>query len=425
MTISENHPAISISEAFRIIDGVLSGRRLPSEVVPTHDALGRTVVVDLVSRLNLPPFNKSAMDGYAVLADDERDSYRVLETVPAGSVPSRRLEPGTAIKVMTGAPVPEGTGKVIVVEDTTSTGDTIRVLKHRSSVNVCLRGEDVQEGDVIVHAPAVLGAVEIGNLASCGITEVKVAARPKVCILSTGSEIVDSPEELLPGRIMNSNGPMLAALCHTYSMEVTGKSIVPDARDATASAIRNAIETSDIVLLTGGVSVGDFDYVCEALADADVRLHFNGVNIKPGKPLTFATGERAVILGLPGNPVSVYLMFHLFVLHVARLLAGGMPGGRMIKLPLAENYERRRTDRTQYEPCKISRNGEVIPVECHGSADLRALLHSDGFFVIPQGMREMRSGSIVTLLPTRPCWADSFDHEQRAMHNTPASGDMT
>ena len=418
----EMHQTIPLSEALLMIDHAVGATRLPAQTVPVRDSLGRTLVVDQASRLDLPPFNKSAMDGYAVLAGDERGSYRLLETVPAGCVPSCKLEPGTTIKVMTGAPVPDGAGKVIMVEDTSANGDAVQVLRHGSASNICVHGEDVRTGDVIMRAPAVLGPVEIGNLIACGICEVEVAARPRVCILATGAEIVDSPDQLRPGRIMNSNGPMLAALCQAYSLDVAGEWIVPDERAATAAAIRDALDASDIVLLTGGVSVGDFDYVCQALADAGLRPHFSGVAVKPGKPATFAAGDGKAVFGLPGNPVSVYLMFHLLVLRAVRLLTGGEPESRSFEMPLAADYQRRRAERTEYIPCRLSQKGKVIPAKSHGSADLRALLGCDGFFVVPQGIASVCAGDVVKLILTRPLWANSFDGRQASGQNPPAPG---
>jgi len=396
----EPHQTIPLPVALRTIDEVLGGVRLPTDVVPVRRALGRTAVGDYVSRLELPPFDKAAMDGFAVMAGDERDSYQLLETVPAGAVPAMKLRPGTATKVMTGAPLPEGTGKVIVVEDTSTAGETVRVRRHGKAANVCVRGEDVRVGDLIVGGPAVLGPIEIANLIACGVEEVEVSERPRVSILATGSEIADSAAELCPGKIMNSNGPMLAALCRMYEMDVVGESIVPDERRATAAAIRHALDASDIVVLSGGVSVGDFDFVCQALGDAGLRLHFGGVSVKPGRPAAFAAGEGKAVFGLPGNPVSVYLGFHLFVLRAVRLLAGSQADGRTMTLPLAQDYRHRRSGRTAYVPFRLSPDGEVMPVESHGSADIRALLQTDGFFVVPEDAAAICAGERVALLLT-------------------------
>ncbi len=255
------------------------------------------------------------MDGYAVLDGDVRDAYKVLETVMAGSTPTAPLQAGAAVKVMTGAPVPSGAGRVIPVEHVRRQDDAIEIIRPTNDRNICPQGEDVRPGDMILRAGSRLGPLEIANLISCGITEVDVFRPIRLAVLSTGDEIVDDPRDLGPGKIMNANGPMLALLGRRYSMEIVMEKSIPDRRDATVEAISSACECTDLVLLSGGVSVGDYDFVGAALADAGLCVHFSAVAVKPGRPLTFATRPGAAVFGLPGNPVSVYVMFHLFVLR--------------------------------------------------------------------------------------------------------------
>ncbi|MHC4636489.1 MAG: molybdopterin molybdotransferase MoeA [Planctomycetota bacterium] len=390
--MAKSKEILLLSKAFDIVEQQLTGKSLPSESIPIQQALGRTVVEDQISSLDIPPFNKSAMDGYAVLEDDERQEYRLLETIPAGGVPTKPLTPGTCTKVMTGAPVPEGAGKVIMVEHTTETDQIVRVLSHSEARNICHKAEDVRRGDIVLHGPARLGPLEIANLISVGITEVKVAQPVRIAILSTGDEIVDSPDKLEPGKIMNSNGPMLAALCKRYALEVVSNSIVRDSCDVTISAIRESLDNAEIVLLSGGVSAGDFDYVTEAMKLAGLQLHFNRLAVKPGKPMTFASGDKGIAFGLPGNPVAVYLMFHLFVLYAARLLVGKKQEPRFVTLPLGQDFRRRNCERMAYLPCRLTQDGRLKPISYHGSAHLQALRDSDGFFIVPKGVTEILSG---------------------------------
>ncbi|MHC4125360.1 MAG: molybdopterin molybdotransferase MoeA, partial [Planctomycetota bacterium] len=316
----ETKEMILLAEALEILERELAGTSLLVETVPVRKALCRTVVEDQIACLDLPSFDKSAMDGYAVGAGDELEEYTVIETVPAGTIPGRQLTHGTAIKIMTGASVPSGTAKVIMIEQTRPTNGKIRILSHSKAINICRKGEDVRRGDVVLCAPAVLGPLEIANLIAVGITEVKVTKPIRIAILATGNEIVDSTDQLQPGKIMNSNGPMLEGLCRKYSLEIATRAIVTDELNATVSAIREALNNADIVVLSGGVSVGDFDFVPEAIKRVGLQLHFNRVAVKPGKPMTFASSDGKVVFGLPGNPVAVYLMFHLFVLYAARLM---------------------------------------------------------------------------------------------------------
>ncbi len=403
--MSEIREVISLTEALQIVEQKLAGITLSVETIPVRQALFRTIVENQIARLDLPPFNKSAMDGYAVPAGNEQEEYHVLETIPAGGIPSRPLTAGTATKVMTGAPVPDGTGKVIMVEQTCETNGKVRILTHSNEVNICRKGEDVCAGDVILHAPAVLGPLEIASLISVGITEVKVAQPVRIAILSTGDEIVDLPNQLVPGKIINSNGPMLASLCQKYSLEVVVNAIVTDDRNTTISALCEALNNANIVVLSGGVSVGDYDFVTDAMEQVGLQLHFNRLAVKPGKPTTFASSGKKIAFGLPGNPVAVYLMFHLFVLYTARLMTGKKLIVRHVTLPLADDFHRRRAKRLAYLPCRLMQNGLIEQTEYHGTAHLQALLDSDGFFIIPKGVKDISAGEKVSYISIK----DSFE----------------
>jgi len=401
--MKQQAPMIPLEEALDIVERTLAGMRPRPETVPVRRAVGRVLLEDQLSRLDLPPFDKSAMDGYAVLAGDERDEYRLLETIAAGSAPSVRLEPGTAVKVMTGAPVPEGAGKVIIVEDAEERGGRVLVRRRSSAANICWRGEDVRRGDLVVKGGTVLRPLDVANLIACGVGEVAVARRPRLAVISTGDEIVDSPEQLGPGRIMNVNGPMLAALGRRYGLEVVSEVTLPDDRLRTEAALRDALDAADIVALSGGVSVGDFDFVTGALGEAGLEVHFQRVAVKPGKPMTYATAPGKQVFGLPGNPVSAYLTFHLFVLRAAARALGTRPPLREVPARMAEAFARRKAVRREYVPCRMDQDG-VRAVEYHGSGHLGALLAADGFFIVPVGVRELRPGDDVAFLPMPEGW---------------------
>jgi molybdopterin molybdotransferase len=338
------------------------------------------------------------MDGYAVIAGNERDEYRVIEFVPAGRIGKKPLTAGTAVKVMTGAAVPENAGKVIMVEHVREDGDKIFVVSHSDKSNICLKGEDVRRGDVILRSPAVLGPLEIGNLISVGITQVEVFQRIRVGIISTGDEIVDEPGRLVPGRIMNVNGPMLEALCDEHGLEVVSNSIVPDDAAATKDAIGGLLERSDMILVSGGVSVGDLDFVNEAMTETGLTVHFSRVAVKPGKPMTFASKGSRAVFGMPGNPVSVFVMFHLFVLRAARVMRGLEPEIRHVEFEMGRDYQRRKVERMVYVPCLITAKGMLEAVEYHGPAHLQCLLGSDGFFVMPRGVAKVSAGERVRFI---------------------------
>lgn len=390
---------LSLDEAFAVLDQTLAEARLPAEAVATRAALGRTLAADQVSLLDLPPFNKSAMDGYAIRADDERDSYRLLETVAAGQVGEATLAPGTTVRVMTGAPVPPGAGRVIMQEDTDCEGQTVRVRAHRAAGNICLRGEDVRVGDIVVRAGTTLTALDIANLVACGIMRVEVSRAPRLAVISTGDEIADDPADLAEGRIMNSNGPLLCGLAEEFRLPVVGEWTLPDEPQAIVRGIVEALERADIVAISGGVSVGEFDYVLPALAEAGLAVHFCRVATKPGKPMTYASGADKAVFGLPGNPVSVHIAFHVFVLRAVAHFTGAPPGLRTLTLPLACDFKRKKADRTEFVPARLTDEGAVAPVEFHGSAHLAAMGHADGVFIVPAGVAALGKGEGATFLP--------------------------
>ncbi|MGA2059894.1 MAG: molybdopterin molybdotransferase MoeA [Thermoguttaceae bacterium] len=391
--------AIPLDDALGIVDRALSDSTISSRKVAVRDGFGHILAADQLSKLHLPPFDKSSMDGYAVLDGDVCNAYKVLETVMAGNTPTASLQAGAAVKVMTGAPVPSGAGRVIPVEHVRRHGDEIEVIRPTNDRNICPQGEDVRPGDMILRAGSRLGPLEIANLISCGITEVDVFRPIRLAILSTGDEIVDDPRDLGPGKIINANGPMLALFARRYSMEIALEKSIPDRRADTVEAISTALKCADLVLLSGGVSVGDYDFVGAALAEAGLCVHFSAVAVKPGRPLTFATRPGAAVFGLPGNPVSVYVMFHLFVLRAAARMCGSPWTAREFTLRLGREFHRRKFDRVEYVPCRIGDDGMLIPVEYHGSAHLTALSEADGLFIVPLGISSIPAGQPVRFFP--------------------------
>ena len=397
--MNSSQAMIPLDEAFQILDETLADLKLAGETMPVREALGRVLFAEQTSRVDLPPFDKSAMDGYAILPDDERDEYRLVETIAAGEMGTQPLLRGATVKVMTGAPVPAGTGRVIIIERTEEEGEVVRVEPHDGPANICRQGEDVQAGDAILAAGTRLAALDIGNLVACGVAEVEVVCRPRVAIISTGDELVEDPAALQPGKIMNVNGPLLVGLASEAGLTVVSEQTVPDDLRSIASAIDAALREADLVVVSGGVSVGELDFVIEAISEVGLTLHFSRVAIKPGKPMTYASGKGKALFGLPGNPVSVYLMFHLFVLRAAASLTGAAAQTRELVMRLGSDFRRRKPVRVEYVPCRLADNAVVEPVECHGSAHLAALLAADGFFVVPAGVTSLCAGDEVSFMP--------------------------
>lgn len=390
---------ISLDKALTIVEQVVHKVRLPSESIPVNQALGRIVTENVVSRLDLPPFDKAAMDGYAVSANDERNEYQLIDTVPAGKVTIHKLTPGKTIKIMTGAPLPENTAKVIRLEYTSENNGIINIHTVEKYQNICPRGEDMRCGDLIIKVGTLIGPLEIANLIACGITEIKVIPCPRISIISTGDELIDDFKQYKASKIMNSNGPMLTNLFQMHHFNVVNNLSIPDNKESTILVIKEALRTADIVVLSGGVSVGEYDFVESSFKELGLKLHFNKIAVKPGKPMTFASSENKILFGLPGNPVSVYLMFHLFVLHAVSLITETKTKIKYSKYILGENFKRSSAKRTEYRPCKIDIDDTLKLVNYNGSAHLSALLQSDGFFVVPQGITELKAGNKVDFLP--------------------------
>ena len=324
---------ISVADALRaILDAtpVLGGER-----APLMAAMGRVAAEDVVSARAVPAAANSAMDGFAVRGADVGTApvrLRLIGSAPAGTVLDVPIEPGTAAKIFTGSVIPDGADTVVRVEDTEERAGTVVIqVPVKPGTNVRSAGEDIEIGATVVRAGAVLGAADLGVLASVGRATIAVHRRPRVAILSTGAELVEVDEAPGPGQVVNSNAYALAAAV----TEAGGEPIVlPIARDRFED-IRDRLSEAaqaDVVLSSGGVSVGEFDFVKEALDALGVARRFWKVAQKPGKPLTFGTRGAHLFFGLPGNPVSALVCFALYVRPALRRLAGH----RRLHLPAVE-----------------------------------------------------------------------------------------
>jgi len=318
---------IPLDEARQV---VLAGcTRLPAVRVPIDDALGLVTSEPIVSRGPVPPFANTAMDGYAVRAADTAEApvtLTVVGTIAAGSPPDIPVGEGEAVRIMTGAPIPPGADAVVMVERTQAAedGGTVVVLQAAEpGDHVRAAGEDVAEGSEVFPADTVLGAGHLGVLASVGVLEVPVYRRPRVGVLSTGDELVDDDRPLAPGQIRDSNRHTLLALVRGASCEAVDLGVVADNERAITQTIEQALSDCDLLLTSGGVSVGDFDYVkvvLDTLSGGSMR--WMQVAIKPAKPLAFGVVEGVPVLGLPGNPVSSMVSFELFGRPALRVRAG-------------------------------------------------------------------------------------------------------
>ncbi len=391
---------ISVRDA---LEQVLEGLpRTGSEQVALTEARTRALAVRVHAPHDVPPFRNSAMDGFAVRSADVASArpeapvrLRVLETVGAGAVPSQPVRRGTAIRIMTGAPVPDGADTVVRVEDTAEAGDDVAVAAAPAAgTNVRDPGEDVRAGEAVLEPGRVLRPADIGLMASLGIAMVRVARRPRVAIIATGDELVDVGVALGPGQIVNSNAYALAAAAQETGAETTMIGIVRDQPELIRAAFRDAI-AADVVLSTGGVSVGNFDYVRSILGELGYQERFWKVAQRPGKPLTFGYCGHAPVFGLPGNPVSALVCFYLYVLPALR----AMMGIERLYLPSATatmaEALKKPLGLTEFVRCTLDGMPDTYRARSTGtqsSGVMRSLSIGDGLIVGPAEMAVLPAG---------------------------------
>ncbi len=385
-------PMITVEEALAVVERAKVAPR--PESAPLPKALGRVLAKDLVSRIAMPPFDKSAMDGYACRAGDPSPSLRVVETIPAGGVPAKSVKRGECAKIMTGSMMPRGADRVVRRELAVEEGGVVRFTGADDSPNVCRRGEDVKPGDVVLKKGVLLRPQEIGILASMGAADVAVFERPAVGIIATGSEIVPPGRPLPPGRIYDSNSYSLAAQVGRCGAEVKLRRRAADTPAAIRRAVAAALGSCRLVLVSGGVSAGDFDYVPAVLRDLGVRLAFEQVAIQPGKPTVFGTSGGTLVFGVPGNPVSTFVIFEVFIKPALYRMMGYAWRPLIVTGTLARAILRRRTERAAYVPVRIEGDTVDRP-DYHGSAHIHALGGANGLVYVPKGEEGFPEGSRV------------------------------
>jgi molybdopterin molybdotransferase len=380
---------ITIDEA---IDAVLAAAKpLASEEVGLLDALGRAAAADVVSPERVPGFDNSAMDGYAVdgaaLAAGRREFHVAVE-IPAGRFVEKAVGSGETAKIMTGAPLPPGVDTVVPVEVTEQRDATLTVLEPvPQGGNVRRSGEDLAEGDTLLARGDRLGPAEIGLLASVGVQRLRVARRPRVAVLATGSELVAAGRPLAPGQIRNSNSFTAFGQVLDAGAEPVLLGIARDDLDETRRLVGAALE-HDVVLTSGGVSVGEFDFVKQVQEELGVERRFWGVATKPGKPLAFGVRGDTLVFGVPGNPVAAMVSFELYIRPALLALQGRRDLYRPYVWAAAEEAVRGTTDRTEARRCRLVRRGRdwgFTTTGPQGSGILRSMALAQGLAFVPPG----------------------------------------
>ena len=383
---------------------------LGSENVVFTEALGRVLRQDIVAPADVPQADNTAMDGYAVRADDIANPpvrLKVIENLPAGKVATKRVEPGTAIRIMTGALIPDGADTVAHVEITDAGSDFVTVNQPlKRGTNLRKRAEDMRAGEVVLHEGTPVGAAEVGVLASVQKSVVRVSRKPAIAIISTGDEIVEVDQPRAFGKVVNSNSYSLAALAREAGAEPRMMGIVPDTREATIAAIESALE-SDFIISSGGVSVGTYDFVKDALDALGAETKFWQIAMKPGKPVVLSRVRGRLYFGLPGNPVSCMVSFLLFIAPALRKAMGQtraiLPPTVVTRLmgPLKSRGDRRNYLRIRV----VARDGELLayPMTAQGSGVSTSMVQANGFAVVETGITSVNAGeTIATVLVAAP-----------------------
>lgn len=384
---------IPVDEALNRILG--SARILGDETVSLDNSLARIIAQDVSSDMDIPPFNKSAMDGFAYNSNDKNTSFTIIENIPAGKIPKKAIHQGECAKIMTGAVVPEGADKVIRVENTREQNGVMSIAKPEKALNICYKGEDIKQGKNVLLKGTPVSPQVIGILATTGHSNVRVYKKPVVGIIATGNEIVEPHEKPFNGKIRNSNSYQLSGQISRCGGKALYLGIARDTEEQIDEIFREALESSDIVILSGGVSMGDYDFVPGVLKKNGVNILFEEVAVKPGRPTVFGLVDRTYIFGLPGNPVSTFVIFEVLVKPLICRLSGYEFKSEIRCGTAAQDIHAKRSKRVKFLPAVMDKDNNVTVPEYHGSAHLNAYINATGILRIEAGTNGYCKGETV------------------------------
>jgi molybdopterin molybdotransferase len=396
---------IRVEEALNHILNSISP--LDLEKTDILNALGRVIGEDIYSDRNIPPKDNSAMDGYALKSEDTKgasaDAPAVVETIediPAGHPSQKTIGPGQAARIMTGAFVPEGADTVVKVEDTEHDGNRVRIfVESPKGENIRYSGEDVKVGDLVISKGKIVGPAEVGMLASLGRSFIKVYQKPLVAIIATGDEIADIDEDTSGGKIISSNSYSLHAQVRECGALPLQTGIAKDREESLMAAFRAALR-ADVIISSGGVSVGDYDFVKDVMAEMGTNIEFWQVAQRPGKPLAFGTMEGKLVFGLPGNPVSSMITFEEYVRPALLKMMGREEiFRRTITATLMEDIKKK-SGLKHFIRALVKKEGERFTVSTtgeQGSGILKSMVLANGIIVLPENRTSVKKGEEVTV----------------------------
>jgi molybdopterin molybdotransferase len=400
---------LSYSEARQKVIEVAAGLNRPflRTQVEIEQAFGRILAAPVLADRDYPPFDRSTRDGFAVRSEDARNPGARLECVGelrAGGHIDVEVKQGQCIEIMTGAAMPQGADAVVMIEHIKRDGSVIMLERVAArGDHIVPRGSEARAGALLVAEKTRLGYAEMALAAQAGATRLEVFSAPQLAILSTGDEVVDARSKPGPLQVRNSNGISIEILARTAGAETLQLGNAPDEKNALRAAIERGLE-ADILVLSGGVSMGKYDLVEQVLADLGAEFHFTGVSIRPGRPAVFATCRDKLVFGLPGNPVSTMVTFELFVLPAVDALNGGIPRPLPVFRARLATRVREKGPITHFLPARIEWEGpeaRVTQLPWQGSGDIVALALANGFLVVGPERPEIEPGEWVDVLPRR------------------------
>ncbi len=397
---------VTVEEAIeRILDSI---EQLRAETISILDATGRVLYEDVVSHSNVPPLDNSAMDGYAIIAENTTHASKedpkvmtVIEEIKAGGgFEEKSVKANTAIRIMTGAPIPDGADSVIEIENTREDGDKVLIFNRvKRGENIRFAGEDIKEGSIVLNKGDRLKSSDIGLLASLNIDTIQVYSRPRVAIISTGDEIVGVGEEIKAGQIRNSSYYTLYSEVQKYNSIPEYLGIARDTKDDVKDKLLKALEY-DVIITTGGVSMGKYDFIKDAITDLDMEILIEKIKMKPGKPCIFGKKGNKLFFGLPGNPVSTLVSFIQFVRPALLRLMGSKRIDKPLINAVLEGEIRKKPERKHFVRGYFTiRDGSfyVNTTGPQGSGILRSMSIANCLIIVPIGVERIKDGDVVTI----------------------------
>lgn len=409
MPVEKRNP-IPVREA---IERVVSQDIYTKQIeVPLENSVSYILAEDIVATYEIPRFNKSPYDGFALRSIDtegasgnHRITFNVIDHIGAGSVSEKEVGPFEAVRIMTGAEMPKGADAVVMLEQTVENEQSFTIRKSFTvNENVSLKGEETQIGDTVLNKGQQVNPGAIAVLATYGYTQVKVFDKPSIGVIATGSELLEVGDDLEPGKIRNSNGPMIAALSQTFNLDVAAYQIQEDDLKSSIQVVKDAMSKHDIVITTGGVSVGDFDYLPQIYEEINAEVLFNKIAMRPGSVTTVAVADGKYLFGLSGNPSACFTGFELYVKPaVLHMMGATAIYPQMVQATLMEDLTKANPF-TRFVRATATFNGKsmtVVPSGFNKSGAVVAIAHSNAMIMLPGGTRGYQKGYTVDVILTK------------------------